>query len=368
MSAALAVSMFLCVALDRRAFAVALARLKHLVPRRAALPALECVLLEGAIDALYLTASDGQTVVRLILPATITTPGSLLVPLKRLVEIVRVPGAAKVHIAGDHIAVGAASHRVATLDPTTFPTPAAPQGELLGWYERVQLKEMLTQSAYAMSSDDTRPHLHALLITRRGGELAFVATDGHRLSLSRRPDEGEERTLLVGRDTVEELQRLVASPGGAVSIRHEADRVWFASAGEWVMGPLIDATFPAYEQVVPESASGRVRFTTSELREAVRALAPKGSQALTIKVPGGANTASVHVDDGEGNRTEASVLVSCEGKVPEGFGVDARYLRELLDALGDEDRTVTLALNGELDPLRVDSATGMTAVVMPMRV
>lgn len=368
MSAALAVSMFLCVALDRRAFAAALARLKHLVPRRATQPALECVLLEGAVDALYLTASDGHTVVRLVVPATITTPGSLLVSLRRLAEIVRVPGAAKVHLAGDHIAVGAASHRVVTQDPATFPTPEAPQGELLGWYDRAQLGEMLTQSAYAMSSDDTRPHLHALLITRRGGELVFVATDGHRLSLSRRPDEGREVSLLVGRDTIEELRRLVATPGGAVSIRYEAGRIWFASAGEWVMGSLVDAAFPAYEQVVPESASGHVRFTTSELREAVRALAPKGSTGITIKVPRGASAASVHVDDGEGNRTEASVLASCDGRVPEVMGVDARYLRELLGALGDEDRTVTLALNGELDPLRVDSAMGMTAVVMPLRV
>ena len=115
MSAALsmAVSMFLCATLDRRDLAQALARLKHIIPRRVTTPALGCVLVEGAADALYLTATDARTVVRVVVHATVTAPGTLLLPYRRLAEIVRGPGAAKVHLAGDQVAVGAATRSCA---------------------------------------------------------------------------------------------------------------------------------------------------------------------------------------------------------------------------------------------------------------
>lgn len=368
MSAALATSMFLCAVLDRRALATALGRLKHLVPRRSPNPALECVLVEGASDALYLTASNGKTCVRVVVPATVTTPGTLLMPLRRLAEIVRGPGASKVHLAGDRLAVAHAEHRVVTQDPAQFPPPEAPRGELLGWYERPVLARMLAQSAYAMSADDTRPHLHALLLTRRGGELAFVATDGHRLSLARCPDDGGDAALLVGRPTIDELARLVSLPGGPISVRHVDGSVWFASAGEWVCGPLIDEAFPAYEQVIPEDATGRVTFVTVEFAEVLRALAPKGSMGVTLSMMRDQGAVRLHVDDGEGNRTEACLTASFEGSPPSKLGCDARYLRDLLGAMREDDRSVTLALRGDLDPVRVDSASGMTAVVMPMRV
>lgn len=370
MSAALslAVSMFLCATLDRRVLAQALTRLKHILPRRASLPALDCVLVEGAGDALYLTATDARTVVRVVVPATVTTAGTLLVPHRRLAEVARGPGAAKLHLAGDQIAVGAANHRVVTQDPANFPATAAPQGELVGWFDRTVLARMLAQTSYAMSIDDTRPHLAALLIERRVGELAFVATDGHRLALARRVDEGPDAKVLVDRRSVEELVRLVALPGGPVSMRVGDGRVWFASAGEWVSGPVVDATFPAYTQVIPQGATGRVTFVTTELREAVRALAPKGGAGVTILLARDAAEVVLRVDDGAGNHTEARVLAAVVGDVPAAIGVNAQYLREVLDALGDEDRTVSIAITGELDPFRVDGAGGMTAVVMPMRV
>lgn len=370
MSAALslAVSMFLCATLERRVLAQALARLKHVLPRRASLPALECVLIEGAGNVLHLAATDGSTFVRVVVPATVATPGCLLLPLRRLAEITRSPGSAKIHLAGDRIVVGAANHRVVTYDPATFPALAAPEGELVGWFDRAALSRMLGRTTYAMSSDDTRPHLSALLFERRNGNLALVSTDGHRLALAQRPDEGCDAKVLVGRRTVEELARLAASPGAAISMRSTAERVWFASAGEWVSGPVIDALFPAYEQVIPETSRGRVRFATVDLREAVSALAPKGAPALRLAFQRDLARVLLCVEDGDGNSTETSTMASFEGELPAAIGVNAQYLREAIDVLEEEDgRVVTIECNGELDPVQIDGEHGTIGVVMPMR-
>lgn len=374
MNAALAIvttlTTSLCASLDRRAFALALARLKHIVDRRAALPALEAVLLAGTDDTLHLTATDGSgsVFVRVAVPATVTSSwASLLVPLRRLLEVAKGP-AGRLQLTGDQITVGGATHRLSTLPTVSFPRVPPPSGAVLFTLMRPTLARMLRQTSYAMSCDDTRPHLASMLIERRRGELAFVTTDGHRLARACVPDDGEEFTVLVGRRTIESVERMLAVAGGLVRLRREGDRVWFTSGDEFVSGPVVDAVFPSYEQVIPARADGRLTMTTDDLGASIRAVAAKGTPSVRLRLDGAASSVTLSVDDGEGNAAEAAVAAVFEGTVPEAIGINGQYLREMVAAFADEGATLTMQVTGELDPVRVDGTHGTTAVAMPLRV
>lgn len=369
MSAAIALSLasFLCASLDRIAFSKALARLKHAVARRSALPALEAVLIDSAGDHLTLTATDANVFVRVVVAATITAPGSLLVPLRKLVEVTK-SGARRVDLAGPSITLGGVTHTVATLPTSTFPAVPAPTDARLASMMRPTLARLLSQTAYAMSEDDTRPHLAALLIERREGALRCVATDGHRLAVARIPDDGSDLKVLVGRAVIEELVRMVDVPGGVVRLHRDGERVWFVSGDEWVSGHVVDATFPSYEQVIPVGDDGAITMPTRDLREALHALAPRGTHGVKLTPEFDAARVRLLVEDGDGNATEGEVLASFTGKVPSAIGFNARFLREAVAALTVDDTTVTINVWGEVDPVRIDSAHGATAVVMPLRV
>ncbi len=246
--------------------------------------------------------------------------------------------------------------------------PPPPDGAALFTLLRPTLARLLHQASYAMSADPTRPHLSALLIERRAGELRFVATDGHRLALARVGDAGPDFSVLVGRRTIEEVERMVGAFGGIVRLLRVGERVWFVSGDEWVSGPVVDATFPTYEQVIPESFAGRVTFPAKALVDAVRAVAPKGTNGVTLAFDHDAAEVVLRVGDGDGTIAETRVGATLAGELPATIGINGQYLRELLGALSDDDPKVTFELNGELDPVRVDSAVGATAVVMPMRV
>jgi DNA polymerase III sliding clamp (beta) subunit (PCNA family) len=99
----------------------------------------------------------------------------------------------------------------------------------------------------------------------------------------------------------------------------------------------------------------------------VAALAPRRDTGITLRFERLLDRAALSVDDGDGGLAQTTVAASYEGALPERIGLNTRYLRELLGALGDE-RTVTLQVSGELDPVRLDGAGESTAVVMPMRV
>ena len=358
----------LCASLDRRAFAAALARLKSVVATRSAVPALEAVLLSAADGTLLLTATDASVVVRAAVPANVSSSwATLLVPLRRLLEVAKGPSA-RLELAGDQITTGGVTHRLATLPSVSFPVVLPPTGPVLFTLMRPTLARLIRQTAYAMSHDDTRPHLAAMLVERRGGELVFVSTDGHRLAKASIADDGEDFSVLVGRRTIEAVERMVAVNGGLIRLRRDGDRLWFVSGDEWVSGPIVDAVFPSYAQVIPARGGGRIRWSVSELAAAIRAVASRGSPAVTLRFERGASAVVLTVDDGEGNVAEATVAAVIDGELPARIEVDGSYLRELVDALSDDGATITLQVTGELDPLRVDGTNGTTAVVMPMRV
>ena len=358
----------LCASLDRRAFAAALARLKHVVARRAALPALEAVLIESVPGALFLTATDASVFVRVAIAATVTDHGALLVPFRRLAEITKGP-AARLRLAGDTVTVAGVTHRVSTLPPVSFPAVPAPAGDVLFTMLRPTLATALRRTSYAMSCDTTRPHLSAMFIERRAGELRFVSTDGHRLALTRVADAGPDFSVLLGRQTIEEVERLVGAFGGLVRLQRERDRVWFVAGDEFVSGPTADVgTFPHYEQVIPAHADGRVTMTTAELTTAIRAVAARGTPSVRLRLDGAAAAVTLSVEDGDGNAAEVTVAAVFEGSVPEVIGINGQYLREMVGALLDEDATITVQVTGELDPVRIDGVHGTTAVVMPLRV
>lgn len=375
MSAAIALAAtasILCASLDRVAFSKALARLKHAIARHSSMPALEAVLIESAGDLLTLSATDATVFVRVVVPATVNAPGSLLVPLRRLVEVTR-SGPRRLDIAGASINLGSVTHTMATLPTATFPTVPLPSGASLATAMRTTLSRRLAQTTYAVGEDDTRPHLAALFIERRDGWLRFVACDGHRLALARVPDDGPAFSALVAQAFVEELVRMVGVPGGVVRLHRDGDRVWFASGDEWVSGRVVEAThadakFPDYEQVIPQGDDGAITMPARDLREVLHALAPRAEPAVKLTPELDAARVRLRIEDGDGNATEGEVLASFAGNVPAAIGFNARYLREVVGALTDDDATVKINVWGEFDPVRVDSAHGTMAVVMPMRV
>lgn len=355
----------LACALDRRALVKALTRLKHALVRRPPLPVLEAVLIESQDERLNLTVTDLSVFVRVVVPATVTTSGALLVPLRRLLEATR-SGPSRIQLAGESVVAGTVTHRLATLTPDSFPSVPEPGGEVLAAWMRPTLARMLRQTTYALSEDEARPHLCGLFVERREGSLACVATDGHRMAVARVPDEGPAFHTLLNPATVRELTRMVAESGGIVRLRRDGERAWFTSGEEWIAGRVVDAVFPSYEQVLPTEREGSITMPTGDLRAALHAMAPRGTPVLKLVPERDAARVQLLVEDDD-NITEGEVLASFAGEVPAAIGFNACYLREAVDALTEDDATVTIQVSGEIDPVRIDSAHGTTAVVMPMK-
>src|SRR2546421_6905562 len=108
---------------------------------------------------------------------------------------------------------GGATYKLMGLSPDDFPpvVPASPES----WVslEAKTLREMLTQTSFAVSHDETRYALNGVLFTLSSKEMRLVATDGHRLALSVRTlgDMGRPITGIVPRKAITEIMRVLGA-------------------------------------------------------------------------------------------------------------------------------------------------------------
>src|SRR3977135_112071 len=149
------------VVLDRDAFLKGLQMVHNIVEPRQTLPILANVMLETESDAVRVTATDLEVGARVSIPAKVAKGGTITVSARKLSEIVReLPAAALSLKVGENSAVslrcGGASYRMVGLASEDFPAvvPAAPSAWLT--VEAKLLRDMLAQTTFAISHDESR--------------------------------------------------------------------------------------------------------------------------------------------------------------------------------------------------------------------
>lgn len=364
---AVAVASALCAVLDRRAFAAAVARLKHVVPRKSPTALGEAMHLSATQDAVALTARDGDLIVRASVPASVSRAGELVVSASALAQVAR-RASGRVVLDGATLTLGAVTHQLNALPSESYPLAPSPRGATLAVFHRASFMRLLNATRYAISTDATRPHLSALHFEREHDVLTVVATDGHRLVAATVSDTGAPFELLVSRRVVDELARWLDEPGGPITLRRDGERVYFVSGDAWVSGLAVDGRFPAWRQVVPQSSQGSITVPKTVFADAVKDVAGRTGRGVQLVPDPERRRVRIERHDPEGIVASTHVDALMHGKTPTRIGVEAKFLTELFDALPGIDLTVKLEVSGELDPVKVQTSSGVVAVVMPMRV
>src|SRR6266704_6742590 len=179
------------VVIDRDAFVKGLQMVQNIVEPRQTLPILANVLLEADGEAVRVTATDLEVGARVAIPAKVASKGAITVSARKLGEIVKeLPAAAVALRVTDNVSVSlrcaGATYKLVGLAPDDFPpvVPASPAS----WVslEGKTLREMLAQTSFAISHDETRYALNGILFVLQGKDVQMVATDGHRLAVAKR--------------------------------------------------------------------------------------------------------------------------------------------------------------------------------------
>jgi len=374
------------------------ARMQGVAERKSTMPVLANVLLAvDGTNALRLAATDLYLSLMGRIPADISKGGSVAVSAKDLFERVKMMPDGPVVIASQDNATttikASGTARRYTLrgmpgdDFPPMPQPA--EGSPTLALEVEVLAELISKTHFSISTDETRAHLNSALFEWEGDTVRMVTTDGHRLSKVDVKVTGRQAsaTMLIPLKAIHELRRLcdeMIADGGTTNADGEKKKpelhitqsgasAFFQGAGTTFSVKLVDAQFPPYSQVIPQTTEKVVRAPRSALADALKAVSVAASERTGgVKLSLSKGSMRITSESPESGDGFDEIPVEYSGPNMS-IGFNAKYFLDVLAAITDDE--VAVCLSGELDPavLRPAGATTSSdrqflSVIMPMRI
>src|SRR6185312_753074 len=157
------------------------------IPTKTTLPVLANILVETTDRGIRLSGTDLDIAVSTSVAADVEAPGAITIPAKKLAEIVRELPAApvKVSASGEQrvtLECSRSRFRLLGLPRDEFPSfPGVKFAE--SWrIPSGQLQQLIAHTAFAASTEESRPILNGVLWELQGSQMRMVATNGHRLA------------------------------------------------------------------------------------------------------------------------------------------------------------------------------------------
>lgn len=317
------------------------------LPSKTTLPVLSNILFEVGQDGVWMSGTDLDVSVRVWVPGEVKEQGSITGPGKKLQEIVRELPEEPINLStrGDQIELrcGRSHFKLNGLASEEFPTlPEVDFDE--GWsVNGKDLHSLIKHTAFAVSTEESRPILNGVLWELRDGHMRMVATNGHRLARMGVPagsSSAPSADFIVPPAALQQVQKLFKEEAD-IDVAHNGNHLGFRSDGIEVYTRLIEGSYPNYEQVIPKDNDQFATVDKAVLSSAVKRMAIVASdQTHRIRMAFEADRVQLNVltpDLGEGHD---EVELTFEGDGLE-IGFNAHYLLEVLRYMPTEEVRMT---------------------------
>lgn len=355
----------------------ALTNVASAVPSKTTLPVLANILVEATERGIRFSGTDLDVAVSVDVPAEVESPGALTLPAKRLGEIARELPPAPVKIA----AVG---EQRATLEcgRTRFKLLGLPRDEYPAfppvdfsepWRVKAgALHDLISRTAFAVSTEESRPILNGVLWQVQPKQMRMVATNGHRLALSEMPvesAEGATADFIVPPRALEQVRR-VFPPDEEIEIGRGENHLAFRSPLASVATRLIEGPYPNYDQVIPKDNDRVAIIERAPIVAALRRMAVVASdQTHRVKLSFSSALLRFTVQTPDVGEGQDEIAIQYTGD-PLDIGFNSTYLLEILRFMPSEEVKFTFKTAeraATVEPEKWSGPGRYFCLVMPLR-
>ena len=305
------------------------------------------------------------------------TSGTTTMSAHLLYDIARkLPDGAEVEIAVNDghamVSAGRSSFRLPTLPVEDFPAISSNELPVNFSLTAADMRDLIDATRFAISTEETRYYLNGIYIHKaESGELCAVATDGHRLAMTRQAlpsGAAQMPSIILPRKAVSELRKLLDDFDGDVLVGLSETRAEFRFGVVRLTSKLIDGTFPDYTRVIPVGNDRIMQVDVSAFSAAVdrvSTIASEKSRSVKMGLRSGVLTLSASNTDASSATEELEV--SYDGPEME-IGFNARYLLDIAGQVNSDMVEFALADQGSPSLVRAPGDEASLFVLMPMRV
>lgn len=354
-----------------------LAAVTPAVPGKTTLPVLANILLETTDKGLRIAGTDLDIAVSTEVSAEIEQPGAVTVPAKKLSEIARElpPASVKINSAGEQritLDCGRSHFRLLGLPRDDFPSFPTVKFDEKWKIRSGDLQKLIAHTAFAVSTEESRPILNGVLWELRAEQMRMVATNGHRLAKMEVPvrSGGESsEDMIMPPKALEQVRRLFPADE-ELEVGRGENHIGFRSPFTSVYTRLIEGPYPNYDQVIPRdndrtAVIDRVAFTGALKRMSV--IASEQTHRIRLSFNAGMLKFSVQTPDLGEAQDELAVQFTGD---PLEIGFNASYLLEILRYMPTDE--IKLTFKGAeraatVEPEGWDDPATYLCLVMPLR-
>ena len=347
------------------------------IPAKTTLPVLANILIETTDRGIRLSGTDLDMSVSTEVVADIDAPGAVTIPARKLAEIARElpPSPVKVSAANEQrvsLECGRSKFKLLGLPKDEFPSFPAVNFQS-GWKIRSgDLHQLIMHTAFAASTEESRPILNGVLWELRADKMRMVATNGHRLAkmeMGNAARGAASEDLIVPPKALEHVKRLFPTDE-EVEVARGENHIGFRSPFTCVYARLIEGPYPNYEQVIPKendrvatadklalsSALRRMSIVASEQTHRIRLSFNTGMLKFSVQTP----------DLGE---AQDEMPIKYTGDQLD-IGFNGAYLLEILKFMPTEEVKLTFKAPeraATIEPEAWNDPASYLCLLMPLR-
>jgi DNA polymerase-3 subunit beta len=357
----------------------------NVVPTKTTLPILTCILMEAADGRLTLSATNLDiSITTGTDKVTIKDEGKVAIPAIKFVSFVRTLRSGSVVISqkGKQIQLVSGKARMTenTMKVDEYPALKKLEEKKGLDVKAAALIDMINETSYSVSKDETRPALMGILWEVRSDSLTLVATDAHRLARSGRTMEWDisgDREMIVDTAGLRHLPRIVAgldqdeATPGIITIFMGENQLSFQAGPTVLHARLLEGPFPDYNAVIPQDNDKYITLDKADFSQTIRRVSITADR-ITSQIKLGIENGRMELSAQgmEGSQSEDEIPVSYEGEALE-IGFNFVYLQDILKNI--KSNSIQLSLKDSqsaalIKPLTEDGdETGVLCLLMPLR-
>ncbi len=130
----------------------------------------------------------------------------------------------------------------------------------------------LQSVVYSASLSSIKPELSSVYIYPDGTDLVFVATDSFRLAEKRIKvsEKLDFERVLIPFKNVADIVRILEDKEESVSVVFDSNQISFTGEDYYLVSRVVDATFPAYKQILPKDATTEAVVLKQDFLDALK--------------------------------------------------------------------------------------------------
>ncbi len=344
------------------------------------IPILNGVKFELNDEGLFLTASDSELTIRAFIEkkaiTNIEKEGSIIIQSKYILDIIRklpsdlinfdLMDGLKIKISSDN-----SQYDLNCLDPKEYPSIKLEEVDKPIIIKGNTFKTIISQTAFAISTQELRPLLTGLNFKIVGDLLECIATDSYRLAkknITLIDPSDEDINIVIPGKNVMELDKIITEDED-VEMHVFTNKVLFKYKNIIFQSNLLSGTYPNTSNLIPNDFSIIVNTKLDSYYSAIdrAALLTQNKDKNIVKMKIKNNQMVINSYSSEIGKVEEKLDVETAADANIDISFSAKYMLDALKTMKDEE--ILILLNGEVKPIVIKSVNdeSLIQLILPIK-